>query len=147
MLRKMFASCAALVAAATLSAAPLADRPIETDALPEAAQTFIRTHFDGVKIAYAEVDEELFGAEYSVRLADGTEIEFDKSGEWKKVESEHAGLPASVLPAAIGDYLTGSYAGRKVEKIERKRRGYEVELVRGPELLFDRQGKFLRVDR
>ena len=60
------------------------DRPISVEQLPEAAKSFIQTNFEGLKIVYAEKDWNT----YECMLENGTKVEFDRKGVWKKVDCE-----------------------------------------------------------
>ena len=108
--------------------------------LPAPARTFISTHYADMPVPFAKA--ELCG--YEVVLPDGTEIEFTKEGEWKKIDAEHVFIPTgiiSTLPAPISDYLTTSFAGIGVEKIEKDFFGvYELELANDAELRFSKEG-------
>lgn len=108
--------------------------------LPAPAQSFLSTHYEGVPVPFAKAEL----CKYEVVLPDGTEIEFTKKGEWKKIDAEHAFVPATVistLPAPISDYLTATFAGIGVEKIEKGSFGsYEIEMVNDVELRFSKEG-------
>ena len=108
--------------------------------LPAPARTFISTHYADMPVPFAKAEL----CEYEVVLPDGTEIEFTKKGEWKKIDAEHVFVPAgiiSTLPAPISDYLTTTFAGIGVEKIEKGPfGGYELELANDAELRFSKEG-------
>ena len=84
--------------------------------------------------------------DYKAILANGTEVEFERNGQWKEMENKKAGIPYNAMPAAISNYLKRNYARVLVEKIEKENRGYKVDLSNGLELEFDSKGKFLRID-
>ena len=116
--------------------------------LPQISQTFVSTHFKDLTVLYAEKDDD---GEYEVKFEGGTNVEFAADGSWKKVESIVNGLPQSVLnlvPAKIMTYVNANYPNKKVEQIENGIY-YEVELIGVPdvELIFNKQGDFIRVDR
>ena len=54
------------------------DREIKSDRLPDAAKSFISQYFPAESILYAEKDRDDRTVSYSVRLSDGTEIDFDE---------------------------------------------------------------------
>lgn len=114
--------------------------------LPATAQTFINSNFSGQTISSLNVDKDRRSTEYDVRLSGGTSFEFDENGNWEEIDGNRTALPVSVLPKGIADYITKSYAGQNVVKIEKERKKYEVELGDGTELEFDLNGKFLKVD-
>ena len=121
------------------------DRPVAAAELPKKIQDFVKQHFAGSEISYAKKDKGLVYEEFEVVLANGAKIEFDKHNEWEEVDCERGEVPASIIPKAIGDYLTKHYPQISVEKISRGR-GYDVELSNDLELEFDRSGKLLRID-
>ncbi len=135
----------AFILAAAVTVAALADgRIIPASQLPKAAQTFISNHFPGRTILQAEKD----GAEYEVLLDGSVKLEFDREGQWEKVDCEHSGaaVPAAVIPAAVAKYVKASFPKSAVTSISKDRRHIEVELDGRTDLKFDRNGKFLRID-
>ncbi len=129
-----------LFAAAACAGLVSCSNAVPFQSLPEPAQTFLSTHYAGMPVPFAKAEL----CEYEVVLPDGTEIEFNRKGEWKKIDSEHTFIPESVtatLPAPINNYLTTTFAGIPVEKIEKGFfGGYELELVNDAELKFSREG-------
>ncbi len=120
------------------------DKPIAVDQLPAAAKTFTQKHFKGMKILYAEKDRN----SYECGLDNGTEIEFDKKGNWKKVECKgNTAIPAAIVPKVIQNYVKSKYPKLVINKIEKERYGYDVELSNNAELKFNKSGKFLGIDR
>lgn len=86
---------------------------------------------------------------FEVRFEDGSEVEFDKKGNWKEVDCKRQAVPASVLslvPAEIQTYAAATFPQVTITKINQKHWGYEVELSNGFGLEFDKKGKFLRMD-
>ena len=75
------------------------DRIIVVGELPAAAQQFITTHFKGVEVSYAKVDEDWFDKEYKVVFVNGSKVEFLKNGDWKEVDCKYGEVPAGVVPA------------------------------------------------
>ncbi|MFR9502888.1 MAG: PepSY-like domain-containing protein [Rikenellaceae bacterium] len=119
---------------------------IDFNALPSVAQTTIITHFDKEQIMLIIYDNELFDKEYSVTFFDGTVIQFEKSGNWESVESNITGVPTTILPEKIAEYLALYYADQKVLEIEKDIDGYEVRLANTIELEFNLSGNLVGVD-
>ena len=126
---------------------------INENRLPETARTFIRQNFPHTTILSAEKEKEDGVKQYNVRLADGTEIEFDAKGNWKSIESEFSVLPEAALLPTISEYIAENYPGSKAYKIERKYGGYEVKITAPSgsprpgsdiELIFNAFGEFVR---
>lgn len=114
--------------------------------LPEPARHLIRQHFPNQHISYIKIDHELFSTSYKVVLTSGDELEFDSDGVWTEVECKRTRVPASLLPAAVGQYVQTKFPNDSIEKLKRKRRKTEVELYNGLELIFDSNGNFERMD-
>lgn len=118
----------------------------DINVLPRNAKLFLKRHFKK-SINHIEVDENKSrNAEYDVILSDGTEIEFNKDGNWQSIESDYKAIPSSVIPINIRNYISKYYRGRIIVEIELDKEGYEVTLNDGTELEFDRSGIFLEAD-
>lgn len=140
---KIFFVCLlAAVAVPTMAS----DKPITVSELPAAAQQFIKTHFAGVEVSYAIVDNEIMDTDYKVVFTDGRKVEFTKNGEWREVEAKRAPFPMGIVPKSICDYLKSHYPKQKVRQIERQRRGYELTLDNGLELTFDKNYTLVKID-
>ena len=129
-----------IITAATCAGMVSCNNAVPFQSLPDSVQSFISTHYSGTPVPFAK--SEL--CEYEIVLPDGTEIEFSKKGEWKKIDAEHVSIPASImatLPAPIGEYLATTFAGIPVETIEKRCSGaYEIELANDAELKFSKEG-------
>jgi len=120
------------------------------DVLPQTAKEFIDTHFTDLPILQVENKKSPItdGTVFEVTLADGTELDFDKDGEWRELNAEDGKtIPTAVLPKAISEYLNAQYAGTAVQSVDKELEGYAVELENDVDLLFDLEGNFLREDR
>lgn len=115
--------------------------------LPVAAQTTISNNFKA-KVNVVKIDKD-FGrvSEYDVVLTDGTEITFDRDGNWKEIEvGASKSVPSGLVPAAITDNVKKHQPKQKIVGIEKSSRGYDVELSNGVEMKFDTKGNFIRYD-
>ncbi len=142
--KMLLAGLVLLAAAAPVFASD--GRPIGMSELPAPARQFIETHFADAKVSYATVEGRVLDKEYEVVFTDGRKVEFGKSGEWEQVDAKRGQFPMAVLPQPIRTYLRQNYPDTPVSKIDRDRRGYEVELRSGLELDFDRNGRLLKID-
>lgn len=118
------------------------DTPISPDALPAAAKTFVQTNFPQQKIIYAEKDWN----SYECRLDNGVKIEFNKKGNWDKVDCHMMAVPAAIVPEAIQKYVKATFPDCVVTKIDKERYGYEIELSNDIDLKFSHQGTLLSMD-
>lgn len=115
------------------------DRPVVSEQLPAPAREFLNANYPGEKISYAVVDDDLVSPDYTVRLANGVEIQFENSGALEKI-SARTGVPSSVVPVQISDYVKANFPDALIIDYEIGRREYDVELSNGIELKFN--GKF-----
>lgn len=136
------------LAIATLAVTPTMaeDVAITAQKLPQAAQSFLKAHYPQNKVLSAMHDRDVTDNDYTVYLEDGTKIEFDGSGKWESVKNHNGKIPAGVVPAEIQNYIATHYQSLGIEKIERKRYGYEVELTNDLDMKFSLNGKFLGLD-
>lgn len=119
----------------------------DASVLPEAARTTIANNFKA-KVNLVKIDKD-FGrvSEYDVILTDGTEITFDRNGNWDQIEVGVNGkIPTAFIPDAVAAYVRNNQPGQNIVGIDKERNGYEVELANGVEMKFDTQGRFVRYD-
>lgn len=124
------------------------DEPVAVTTLPEAAQTFLSSHYAGVKVQSAVRDKDDHNVEYDVRLANGHEVTFDAEGNWTDVDAPTGQtVPDGLVPEAVALYIATNYPSEGINEISRSAAGYEVDLTNGVDLVFDSFGNFLRADR
>lgn len=119
----------------------------DASVLPKAAQTVIANNFKA-KVSLVKIEKD-FGrvSEYEVILNDGTEISFDRDGNWENVEVNNTkSVPSTIVPKAIRAYVAKTHPGQRIVGIDKERKGYEIELSNGIDMKFDKAGQFLRYD-
>lgn len=117
------------------------------DVLPTAAQQTLKKNFPKAEINRVKIDTGVFGGkDYEVVLDNGSEIEFNKDGEWTEVDCGHKRVPDGFILQSIKEYIKTNHKKTWVVKIEKSNKDYDLELSDGTELKFDRSGKFLRYD-
>lgn len=121
------------------------EKPVAFDQLPSAAKTYINTNFEGDKVVFASIDDDLIRPDYDVRLASGTELQFSNSGALEKVSSRQ-GISADLIPQSIRDYVTAHFPSAGYREYEIGRRTYEVTLTNGLELKFNSVFRVVEVD-
>lgn len=121
------------------------DRFIPVDKLPAAAKTFIKTHFSGQLISFAEKDG-IINPTYEVCLVDGTQIDFDKNGNWDKIDCNVNAVPTALIPSPVISYVHSTYPDCFIVQIDKECFGFDVELSNNLELKFDKQGHLLYID-
>ncbi len=120
----------------------------DASVLPQAARTTIENNFKKAQVSVVKVEKTLGRvSEYEVILNDGTEITFDRNGNWENVETGRSkSVPAAFIPEAIRKYISSNQPGTRVIGIDKERSGYDVELANGIDMKFDKAGKFIRYD-
>lgn len=120
----------------------------DASALPAAARTLIANDFSA-GISIVKIDKTMGRVDdYEVVLTDGTEIKFDRNGNWEEVEvAANKRVPDALIPAGIRNYVSDNQHGTRIVGIEKSRKGYEVTLSNGVEIKFNREGQFIRFDR
>lgn len=115
--------------------------------LPQAARTLLDKQFKA-DVSLIKTDKSLGRvSEYEVILTDGTEVTFDRAGNWREVEvGRGREVPKYFTPDALRSYVRKNHSSARIESVERKGSGYEVELSDGTDLRFDASGTFLRYD-
>lgn len=144
-MKNVFVSIAAVIACIISCACNAKDVVIKVQDLPQAAQSFISTHFQGIEVAFVVKD----GNEYDVRFANGWELEFNRKGEWETIDCKHEAVPSSIIalipesiPASIRNISTNEY----ITEISKNRWEYDIELSNGLDLEFSLSGKLKKVD-
>lgn len=115
--------------------------------LPGTSRKFITKYFGNTEIAHIVIDKNVFRVEsYEVFLTNGTDIEFDRSGDWVEIDGNQNEIPAELIPRNISEYVCRNYALHRIASIEKGRYGYQIKLDNGIELIFDRKGYFREID-
>lgn len=124
------------------------NKNIEKSRLPLSATTFIQKHFSSTRIRQAAEESECKGKSYTVWLENGIEIEFDREGEWKEINSNATlGIPEAIIPTRILEYVRQQYPQSKITDIEKQKKGdYEIELDNGMEITFNRHFEVTDID-
>lgn len=123
------------------------DKKITVRELPQAAQVMLSTHFAGIDVAYAKMDNDVTKREYEVTLQDGTKIEFDQNGEWKEIDCFRRSVPKALVPERIAAYVAENYPKETIVEIERGHRKTEVKLSNDLELKFNELYELVKIDR
>lgn len=115
--------------------------------LPSISRQFITKYFGNTEIAHIVIEKNMFRVTgYEVFLTNGVDVEFDRSGTWTEVDGNHNEIPKALIPDEISNYISRNYALNKIASIERESYGFQIKLNNGIELIFDRRGKFKRID-
>jgi len=131
------------------------DFAIEFSALPTQAKTLVTDHFGGqpqVTFAKERYVAEADGTYYTVYITGGREIDFDKNGSWVEIEGGRVAIPDSFFETqeslkAIKKYVTEQYSTLSIIDIEKVLVGFKVDLSNDTDLIFDKDGKFISIDK
>ena len=115
------------------------EKHVTYDKLPQKAKLFITNYFPDSQVISVEKN----GSSYDVLLTDGTDLEFNKSGDWTEVNCQTRPVPVGIAPAAIQSYVMTNFPEAFIVKIKIERKNYEVELNNDIELTFDKNGMLL----
>lgn len=118
---------------------------ISPSTIPNEVQAFLDSHFPGIEIQSVIQDRERRSFDYEMRLSDGTRIEISQNGNWIEIENYNKGVPASVIPNKILEYVNQNYPNTTIIDIERDRH-IDVKLKNGAEMEFTLDGDFMRMD-
>ncbi|SMG43975.1 PepSY-like domain-containing protein [Sphingobacterium psychroaquaticum] len=143
-MRKAILGLSALLIGAVVFMSCDDDEVISEADLPALSKTFLSTHFSGVNVNRIEKERD----NYSVHLANRIEVDFNKEGEWIEVDGEDGVvIPTGFILPKIVAYVDDQYKDNDFNGIEKKLHGFDVDLVRGDiDLVFDKDGNFLRID-
>lgn len=119
----------------------------DASVLPAAAKSTLANNFKaGVSVVKIEKTLGMI-KEYEVVLQDGTEISFDKDGNWENVETnKNKKVPSAFIPKGVQNFVSKTHPGTHVVGIDKERNGYDVELSNGIDIKFDKQGNFKKYD-
>ena len=126
-----------------LSSCGDSEKEIYFSKLPEKAQAFIVAYFPNKTAIDIEKKKDNGNIHYEVTLSDGTDIEFDKDGEWESVDCKTSKLPSGILISEIDIYIIDNFSGQYAVSVDKEVWGYEVDLNTGIELHFSYDGTFL----
>lgn len=121
------------------------DRPLVYEQLPAPAKEFINANYPGEKVSYVVVDDDVIKPDYTVRLANGVEIQFENSGALEKITAR-TGVPEAVVPVQISDYVEANFPDTVIVEYEVSRRDFSVDLSNGLELRFNGKFKLVELD-
>ena len=141
----IYVALAIVFALVTISCDDDNDKVLEQAELPEAARNFVELHFPQQTIKHTTRDED----DYKMTLDNGVIIEFNLDGSWDEVKGNGTEIPTSVievLPVSLLGYLSTNHSGAGIVRLEMDGGNYETELSNRLELIFDRDGNFLRQD-
>lgn len=139
--------CAVMVAVGFAACDKDSEKRIDFGGLPNNAQVFIETYFANVEISSVIREKDDGRTTYDVLLSDGTDIEFNSSGEWTSINCFFSPLPSGILMTAITDKIEELHPGATIHGVDKEIGGYKVEVLDNGiewEMYFNAQGVFGR---
>ena len=122
------------------------DRPVDFGKLPDAAKDFVTTYYAQDKVISVTKDDDFVAPDYEVVLDNGTVLQFSSSGVLEKIEAFKEGVPVSLIPKKIQEYVSNNYQGVFYREYEIDRGKYEVKLSNGLELTFNNAFTLIEID-
>lgn len=124
---------------------------IEFGDLPLNAQQFIKKFFPKEQLAYVKSENNIVSRDYEVKMMSGTELSFDKNGNWTEIDCAKRGkVPGSLISPQIMSYVKQNYKGAWVTGLDKsdwlKLKKYEVKLSNGLSLEFDKNFNIKDID-
>ena len=122
------------------------EQVISFEQLPEKAQSFVKTYFAGEEIAFVMHEKEGLSEEYEVKFSSGATVEFNKTGELKKVDCRRLAVPDGIVPEIVVSYVKTKFPKEYITEWGKDDRRWKVELNNGLDLLFDKNYQFVGID-
>lgn len=139
------------VLVATMAFAKDIERKSSFQELPEKAQTFLNTYFEGVKIkkVIKTIDEFNFVEEFDVVLANKTQIEFDMVGSWNEiiVKSKKESMPRFIYPNKVNEAIDKQFYNKKIVEVSNDGMEYEFKFKDGSEVTINALGKVVEFEK
>lgn len=136
---------------ATLAFAEDIEKKSSFQELPERAQSFINTYFEGVKIKKVTktIDEYTFVEEFDVVLANKTQLEFDMVGSWNEivVKSKKVNMPRFIYPNRVNETIDKQFFDKKIVKVSNDGMEYEFKFKDGSEVTINALGKVVEFEK
>lgn len=147
-MKKIIFSLVAVFLISALSFVSIArETVVNINSIPSKAQNFIKENFKDKKLLSTVKDSEALETEYKAYFADGTSINFNTKGEWKEVDGNINCIPTSFIPDEIINFTAENFPNVCICKIETEKefsnRYYDIKLLNGTEVKFDKNGRFL----
>lgn len=128
-----------------LSADAKGKQPIALDRLPRAVKAAAMQHYTPDQVLFITKEKQVGKDEFEFTLADGTKVEFYENGQLHKIKSQQ-GVPEAFIPANMLRYIKSTFPNSIVTEFKNDRMMKKIEINNDVDLIFNRSGKFLRID-
>lgn len=127
------------------------EKKVSLQELPEKAQEFLNTYFEGVKVkkVIKTTDAYTFVEEFDVYLSNKTQIEFDMVGAWNEItlKNKKVEMPRFIYPNRVVDTIDNQYADKKIVKVSNDGMEYDIKFKDGSEVTINALGKILEFEK
>src|SRR5690606_3360369 len=146
-MKTIIKTCAVAIMVMFAATSQAQDKVITFEQLPQAAQNFIKKHFDAQKVSYIKEDSNFMsGSDYEVKFNDGKKVEFGSKGNWTEVDMDKSAIRAGIVPENIIAHVNTGLPNNSMIQLEKSSRKYEIELSNGLDLDFNSKGEFVHID-
>ena len=128
-----------------LTAGAKGKQPIAIEKLPRAVKAAAMQHYTPDQILFITMEKQVGKDEYEFSLADGTKVEFYENGQLHKIKSQQ-GVPDAFIPDNMLQYIKATFPNSIVTEYKNDRMMKKIEINNDVDLVFNRRGKFLRID-
>ncbi|MBQ8220974.1 MAG: PepSY-like domain-containing protein [Bacteroidaceae bacterium] len=122
------------------------EQPITFGELPKNAKIFVFTYFKDIPFTEVYIERRASLTQYEVRLQDGVELQFDRTGLCTEISSKNGEVPDIVIPKRMLSVIRKHYPDNYIRKYENNGRMYEIELDNGVVLTFSMTMRLIDVD-
>ena len=141
-MKKMMLILLAFVMTMCLPAMSDNDKVITFDQLPAQAQSMLKQYFGDKVPLVITADRNDFYVIYQ----SGEKLEFGKEGNWREIECKSSCVPDALVPEQIKAEVGKRFPGATIIKIDRDRRGYDLELSNGLDVEFNKKFQMIEID-
>jgi len=133
------------ICALSLMACAKNKQPIAYDKLPNPVQTEFTKFFAQDQVQYITSEKEFRHHEYTFVMSDGSKVEYDEKGRLREIENK-AGVKLELIPEKIKEYVHATFPNAIITGYTFESSKQEVEINDDIDLVFDKHGRFLRID-
>ena len=133
-------ACVLMATSAAWSAGDDELKQLDPKSLPPITQSIIKSYFPDAQVVSATKPKSKVRNGFNVTLDDGTELQFDKDGQWQRVYCGGEPIPSRMVNLKIMNHIQNGYPNTCVVMMEKDKKGnYQIQLSDGTMLLFDNQ--------
>ena len=120
-------------------------KPVPYEKVPQVVQTEFQKNFTPDQVQYVTFEKVLGQKLYTFVLAEGTKIKYNHKAVLRKVENKD-GILTTLVPEKIMTYAKATFPKATITEYVCDKSRKEIELNNNIELIFNKRGKFLRIE-